>query len=54
MLELILLLLIHILLADGRTGLMLACVKGFGEAALLLLEAGAQPNSKDAFGGTAM
>eukprot|EP00887_Chlorella_sp_A99_P005048 scaffold4.g5048.t1 len=49
---------------DGRTGLMLACVKGFAETAELLLAAGAQasacsrpaagPNTKDAFGGTAM
>lgn len=39
---------------DGRTGLMLACVKGFKDTAEVLLEAGADPNAKDAFGGTAM
>lgn len=33
---------------------MLACVKGFKESVQLLLEAGADPNKKDAFGGTAM
>lgn len=40
--------------ADGRTALMLACVKGFQETVQLLLEAGAVVNLKDAFGGTAM
>lgn len=33
---------------------MLACVKGFRETVKLLLEAGANANAKDAFGGTAM
>ena len=33
---------------------MLACVRGFREAALLLLKAGADADAKDAFGGTAM
>ena len=40
--------------ADGRTALMLACGKGFRETVQLLLEAGAQVNLKDGFGGTAM
>ena len=40
--------------ADGRTALMLSCVKGFRDSAQLLLEAGASPQAKDAFGGTAM
>ena len=39
---------------DGRTALMLACVKGFREAVQLLLEAGAAVNAQDAFGGTPM
>jgi ankyrin repeat protein len=33
---------------------MLACVKGFKESVQLLLEAGANPNKRDTFGGTAM
>lgn len=33
---------------------MLACVKGFKETVEMLLEAGAKPNAKDNFGGTAM
>lgn len=39
---------------DGRTALMLACVKGYRETVQLLLEAGADCNARDAFGGTAM
>lgn len=39
---------------DGRTALMLSCVKGFRDSAHLLLEAGARPGATDAFGGTAM
>ena len=42
------------LTADGRSALMLACVKGYAETAELLLSAGADPNAKDAFSGTAM
>lgn len=40
--------------SDGRTALMLSCVKGFRDSAQLLLEAGADPGAKDTFGGTAM